>query len=229
MRDPLTLFFGAAFPLILLLLLSAIQANIPVSMFEIDVLAPGICVFGQSFLALFTALMIAKDRSSALMQRLMASPMRAWEFLAGYILPMIPVAVIQSLFCLICGWILGMDPTGIPLTMLVLLPSALLFIAIGLICGIMLTDKQVGGICGALLTNLTAWFSGIWFDVSLVGGAFEKIANALPFIHAVRAVQSAAARDIHAMLAHTAPVAGYSIILLLTGIILFRKTVRTAG
>ena len=59
LRDPLTLFFGAAFPLILLLLLSAIQANIPVSMFEINTLAPGICVFGQSFLSLFTALMIS--------------------------------------------------------------------------------------------------------------------------------------------------------------------------
>ena len=226
MRDPLTLFFGAAFPLILLLLLSAIQANIPVSMFEIDVLAPGICVFGQSFLALFTALMIAKDRSSALMQRLMASPMRAWEFLAGYILPMIPVAVIQSLFCLICGWILGMDPTGIPLTMLVLLPSALLFIAIGLICGIMLTDKQVGGICGALLTNLTAWLSGIWFDVSLVGGVFEKIANALPFIHAVRAAQAVCTGNGEAVLPHLAVVAFYAAALLAIGAAAFRKACR---
>ena len=35
-RDPLTLGFGLGFPLVLLLLLSAIQANIPVSLFEID-------------------------------------------------------------------------------------------------------------------------------------------------------------------------------------------------
>ena len=47
-RDPLTLFFGAVFPLVLLLLLWAIQSNVPVQMFEINSLAPGIAVFGQS-------------------------------------------------------------------------------------------------------------------------------------------------------------------------------------
>ena len=36
MRDGVTLFFGAIFPVILLLLLTAIQANIPVSLFEIE-------------------------------------------------------------------------------------------------------------------------------------------------------------------------------------------------
>ena len=55
LRDPLNLCFGLGFPLVLLLLLSAIQANIPVSMFEIDTLTPGITVFGLSFITLFCA------------------------------------------------------------------------------------------------------------------------------------------------------------------------------
>ena len=50
LRDPLNLGFGIGFPVILLLLLSAIQANIPVSLFEIQKLSPGIAVFGLSFL-----------------------------------------------------------------------------------------------------------------------------------------------------------------------------------
>ena len=60
-RDPLTLFFGLAFPLVLLLMMTLIQANIPVQLFEIKRLAPGVAVFGQSFLSLFSALLISRD------------------------------------------------------------------------------------------------------------------------------------------------------------------------
>ena len=35
LRDPINLGFGLGFPLVLLLLLSSLQANIPVSLFEI--------------------------------------------------------------------------------------------------------------------------------------------------------------------------------------------------
>ena len=70
LRDPLNLAFMFGFPLVLLGLLSAIQANIPVALFEISHLAPGITVFGLSFTTLFSATLIAKDRGSALLQRL---------------------------------------------------------------------------------------------------------------------------------------------------------------
>ncbi|MBR5252392.1 MAG: ABC transporter permease, partial [Clostridia bacterium] len=70
LRDPLNLFFGLGFPLVLILLLSAIQANIPVSLFEIAHLTPGITVFGLSFMTLFSAVIISKDRSSSFLERL---------------------------------------------------------------------------------------------------------------------------------------------------------------
>lgn len=190
-RDPLTLFFGICFPLILLLLLHAIQVNIPVSMFEINALAPGIAVFGQSFLALFSGMLIAKDRTSSFLHRLFISPMRRWEFIAGYTLPLLPMAIIQALICLLAGAAMGMNLKYLPAALIALLPSAILFISLGLLSGSLLNDKQVGGFCGALLTNLSAWFSGIWFDVSLGGDIFAGIANILPFSHAVKAAQSA--------------------------------------
>ena len=59
LRDPLNLAFGLGFPLILIFLLSAIQANIPVPLFEIGHLTPGITVFGLSFMTLFSASVIA--------------------------------------------------------------------------------------------------------------------------------------------------------------------------
>ena len=62
LRDPVNLGFGLGFPVVLLLLLTAIQANIPVELFNLDKLTPGIAAFGLSFMALFTAVLVAKDR-----------------------------------------------------------------------------------------------------------------------------------------------------------------------
>lgn len=200
LRDPLNLAFGLGFPIILILLLSAIQANVPVSLFEIASLTPGITVFGLSFMTLFSATLIAKDRESALLQRLYTTPLTAADFIFGYTLPILPIAVAQSIICYIAAIILGLEVSiTIFYAVLFILPVSLFFIALGLLCGSIFNVKQVGGICGALLTNLTAWLSGVWFDLALVGGTFKKVANVLPFVHAVeleRAVLSGHYEDI---------------------------------
>lgn len=185
-RDPINLFFGLAFPSILIFLLKIIGENAPVTMFKIEELVPGMTIFGLSFMTLFASLLISKDRESAFLQRLYTTPLRPIDFILGYALPLVPMAVIQSLVCYIIGIFLGLDNNiNIIYSLLAIIPCSLFFIFLGLICGSIFTSKQVGGICGALLTNLTAWFSGIWFDVNLVGKSFGKIANILPYSHAV--------------------------------------------
>lgn len=226
-RDPLTVAFGLGFPLVVLLLLTAIQANVPVALFELDKLTPGICVFGLSFVSLFSAMLISKDRETSLQRRLFTTPLTAADFLLGYSLPMLPISVLQSVICYVAALILGLKPTvGILWALLFLLPTALLYIAIGLLCGSLLTDKQVGGICGALLTNLTAWLSGVWFDVSLMGKVFKKIADALPFIHAVELERAALAGDISAAVHELPIVLGYAVILSAVGIAVFTKKMK---
>ncbi len=226
-RDPLTVAFGLGFPLVVLLLLTAIQANVPVALFELDKLTPGICVFGLSFVSLFSAMLISKDRETSLQRRLFTTPLTAADFLLGYSLPMLPISVLQSVICYVAALILGLKPTvGILWALLFLLPAALLYIAIGLLCGSLLTDKQVGGICGALLTNLTAWLSGVWFDVSLMGKVFKKIADALPFIHAVELERAALAGDISAAVHELPIVLGYAVILSAVGIAVFTKKMK---
>lgn len=226
-RDPLTVAFGLGFPLVVLLLLTAIQANVPVALFELDKLTPGICVFGLSFVSLFSAMLISKDRETSLQRRLFTTPLTAADFLLGYSLPMLPISVLQSVICYIAALILGLKPTvGILWALLFLLPAALLYIAIGLLCGSLLTDKQVGGICGALLTNLNAWLSGVWFDVSLMGKVFKKIADALPFIHAVELERAALAGDISAAVHELPIVLGYAVILSAVGIAVFTKKMK---
>lgn len=185
-RDPLTVAFGLGFPVVLLLLLSAIQANVPVSLFELKSLTPGITVFGLAFITLFSATLIAKDRESAFLQRLYTTPLTAPEFILGYALPILPIVLLQGVICYLVAAVLGLKITlQAVLAVLLLLPSAVFFIALGLLCGSIFSVKQVGGICGALLTNLTAWLSGVWFDLNLVGGAFKRVAEVLPFVHAV--------------------------------------------
>ena len=101
-----------------------------------------------------------------------------------------------------------------------------MYIGIGLLCGSVLNDKQVGGICGALLTNLSAWLSGIWFDLDLVGGAFKKIAYALPFVHAVEMERAIIAGNFSDILPHLLWVLGYALVILVVAVILFLKQMK---
>ena len=192
LRDPINLFFGLGFPLVLIFLLSTIQKNIPVSLFEVHKLTPGITVFGLSFMSLFASVIVSKDRESSLLSRLYTTPLRSMDFILGYMLPLIPISILQSLICYIAS-----IPFGLKLSLGVVwalggnILVSLFFISLGVLCGSVMTSKQVGGICGALLTNLSAWLSGIWFDISLLGKAFGGVARALPFYHAVEACRAA--------------------------------------
>ena len=223
LRDPLTLAFSLGFPVGVLLLLWAIEQNVPVSLFELQNLAPGIAVFGLSFLTLFSATLIAKDRESALLQRLYATPLTAVDCILGYALPMLPLAVGQSAVCYGAAAVLGLPVTdAVALAILWIVPISLLYVGLGLLCGSVFTVKQVGGVCGALLTNVSAWLSGTWFDLNLVGGAFKKVADALPFVHAVELERAALNGGGEAFL-HLAWVAAYGVLTLALAVLLFLR------
>ncbi len=226
-RDPLNLSFLFGFPVVLLLLLSAIQANIPVSLFEVEKLSPGIAVFGLAFMTLFSATLISKDRNSSFMHRLYTTPMTSADFILGYTLPMIPIAMTEGVVCYIFAVILGIEiSVNILLSILFIIPIALLYIGIGLLCGSVLNDKQVGGICGALLTNLSAWLSGIWFDLELVGGAFKKVAYMLPFVHAVEMERAVVSGDFADALPHLWWVLGYAVAVIVIAVLLFLRQMK---
>ena len=156
--------------------------------------------------------------------------MTAVNFILGYTLPILPIALLQSLCCYFLGIVLGMDVSvNILYGILLILPAALFFVGLGLLFGSLLNQKQVGGICGALLTNLTAWLSGIWFDLELVGGAFEEIANLLPFAHAVKLEQAVIAGDFSQILPHLFWVLGYAAAAVLLAVLCFLRQMRKGG
>lgn len=226
-RDPLSLAFGIGFPVILLLLLSAINRNIPVDLFNIELLTPGIAVFGLSFMSLFSAQLISKDRSSSLLSRLFTTPMTAKDYIVGYSLPLIPMAFIQGVVCYAVAMFLGLDFSfSIIVSLLMLIPASFIFIGIGLFSGTVFSEKAATAICGALLTNLTAWLSGTWFDLNLVGGLFKTIAYYLPFVHAVDIGKAAASGQYGDMFPHIWWVLGYGIAIFTIAVVVFKKRMK---
>ncbi len=227
LRDPINLAFGLGFPLVLLMLLSAIQANIPANLFEINTLTPGITVFGLSFMTLFSATLIAKDRESALLQRLYTTPITCFDFIIGYMLPILPIAIGQTIICYLFAIPLGLEiRINIIYAIIGIIPMAIFNIALGLLCGSLFGVKQVGGICGALLTNLSAWFSGVWFDLNVVGITFKKIANVLPFVHAAELEKALINGNFESVASHILPVILYSIVITVAAVSCFLRQMK---
>lgn len=149
------------------------------------------------------------------------------DFILGYILPIIPIALAQSIICFLIAVLLGLPVTvNILFAVSMMLPVSLFYISLGLLCGSIFNVKQVGGICGALLTNLSAWLSGIWFDLELVGGVFKKIANLLPFIHAVELERAMMSGNFSEALPHLYPVLAYAFITTIGAILLFLRQMK---
>jgi ABC-2 type transport system permease protein len=231
LRDPINLFFGLGFPIALLLLSSVINSAIPAeanyTMFSIENTAPGIATFCTTFFALFSGMLLAKDRTSSFLTRLFASPMTAWDFISGYTLPLIIMAVMQGCITFLVSTLFGFTlSVNTLLVGSILLPVSILFIGLGLLCGSFLNDKAVGGICGALLTNIAGWLSGIWISLDLIGGVFKKTAEALPFYHSVEAAKEAINGNFTEIMPHLLVVSGYAAVSYVLAVFAFHHKMR---
>ena len=227
LREPINIVFGIGFPVVLLALLSAMQSNIPVELFAIESLAPGVTVFGLAFITLFSATLVSKDRESSFLQRLYTTPLRPCEFILGYMLPLIPISLGQSAVCYIAAMVLGLPfSVNILVALVGMIPIILLYVSLGLLVGSLVGVKTAGGLCGGLFTNLSAWISGVWFDLSLIGGAFEKVAHLLPFVHAVELQRAVISGSIEGLATHFAVVTVYAIILTVCAVFVFLRQMK---
>ncbi|MDD3932189.1 MAG: ABC transporter permease [Clostridiaceae bacterium] len=228
LRDPINLFFGIGFPLVLLILFSIINKAIPDeagnTMFSIEKTTPGIASFGTAFFALFSGMLLAKDKTTSFLMRLFSSPMTVLDFLIGYTLPLLLMALIQGITTFLAGSLLGL-PLSVNslLSVLFMLPITIFFVGLGLLCGSLLNEKAVSGICGALLTNIAGWFSGVWIPLDLIGGIFKKAAEALPFFHSVETLKEVISGEMTGILPHIAIVLGYAVIFYGLAALAFRR------
>ncbi|MBR6045342.1 MAG: ABC transporter permease [Ruminococcus sp.] len=203
-RDPLGYIFCIGLPLIMLVIMTVIDSSIPKengpTVFHIENLAPGVAVFGQTFVMLFTSITVATDRSGAFLMRLYATPMTAADLTAGYILPMLTVALVQNFITLAAGFIISLivgsalNVGGMLLCLLTLMPSALMFIGFGLIFGVLLSEKSAPGV-SSLIISLGSFLGGIWYDPDSTGGVMLTICKCLPFYYCTKSSRAALASD----------------------------------
>lgn len=194
MRDPLSYIFCLGFPLVMLVIMSIIDKSIPakagMQVFRIRNLAPGITYFGLTFVMLFTSIQVSKDRTTALLLRLYASPMKPVEYILGYTMPVVVLAVVQMVICFGVSFVIGVctgDTLSVPeimLSMAALLPSVVLFVGFGILFGTLVNEKAAPGLC-SILISATGMIGGIWMDIDGLGGAIKTVARALPFYHGV--------------------------------------------
>lgn len=228
LRDPVNLFFSLGFPLVLLVLLSIINAAIPPeaknTMFQIQNLAPGLAMFGSVFMALFAGMLLSKDRTSSFLMRLFTSPMTAADFILGYTLPMFVMTIVQAAITLLAAGAFGLDiHINILFAISMTAVTSLFFVGTGLLFGSLLNEKAVGGVCGALLTNIAGWLSGVFIPIDLIGGAFKTITHMLPFYHSTEAIRISLGGNFSRMLPHLIVVIGYTIVIFTLAIITFNR------
>lgn len=228
LRDPINLSFSIGFPVVLLVLLSIINSAMPLeaknTMFEVNNLAPGLAMFGSVFMALFAGMLLSKDRTSSFLMRLFTSPMTATDFILGYTLPMIILTFLQATITLLLAAAFGLKITIYILFAIIMTAlTSLLFIGTGLFFGSILSDKAVSGVCGALLTNIAGWLSGVFIPVDIVGGAFKTITHILPFYHSVEAIKISLSGNFNNLLPHLLVVLIYTVVIFIFAIIAFDR------
>lgn len=228
LRDPINLFFSIGFPLVLLVLLSIINSSIPPeaknTMFQIKNLAPGLAMFGSVFMALFAGMLLSKDRTSSFLMRLFTSPMTAADFILGYTLPMVVMTIVQAAITLLAGGAFGLDINiNIIFAIIMTALTSLFFVGTGLFFGSLLNDKAVGGVCGALLTNIAGWLSGVFIPIDLIGGAFKAITHILPFYNSAEAIRISLSGNFSYILPHLIVVTVYTIVIFTLAVIAFNR------
>lgn len=228
LRDPLSLIFGIGFPVVLMTAFRFLSKSIEgmPDNFSAAALTPGMVVFGLSFLSIFLGILISGDRETAFLSRLFASPLTVFDFVFGYSLPCVGVALIQSAVSFAFSFLLGFSPSAkLFLCIPVIAVDSLLYISFGVLSGSVFSQKALGAF-NTIIVNLSAWLSGTWFDLSLVKGGFKKVCEILPFWHAVEAVKNTLAGDAKAAFVNLAVVLAYSAVIFAIAGILFKKQMK---
>jgi ABC-2 type transport system permease protein len=222
LRDPLSLVFCVGVPLVMMIIFSFMQRNMPIEVYTIKNLAPGLAVFSFAFISLFSGMLIAKDRTSSFLTRLFTSPMTSTNFIVGYSLPLLPLAFLQTVVCFVTALFFGLPLSfNLIISILLLIPAAMMFIGFGLLLGCIFNDKQVGGIA-SILIMLVSFMGGMWFDLNLMGGAYKTVANLLPFSHAVEVAKAPLAGNYDGLLIHLLWTIVYAVLVFVLAIFTFK-------
>lgn len=228
-RDPMSILMGLGFPVLLIVALSLMKQSIGsmADIFEVKNFAPSMTVFGLAFLGMFVGTLMSTDRNSSFLARLFATPLKSIDYILGYSIPVIPLAVLQAVCCFAVALIFGLEfNLEVLVAILTLLPVAILFISFGLFMGSVFTSNNSVNGFGTILVNGAVFLSGAVFPLEEIGGTFKKVCDLLPFSHAVNAVRYAISGNYSGILPQLAWVLGYALFLFIPAIIIFKKRMK---
>lgn len=227
MSDPLSLIFTIGLPSFLLVFMVMLNKNLDVNdAFKVENFVPSTIIFSFAFITMFSGMLIAKDRSTAFLMRMFISPLKAFEYILGYIIPLLIMALIQIIILYTIGFMIGLSFTiNVLISIPFLLLIALLFIGIGLLLGSLLKDQQVGPV-SSILIQIVAFLSGMWFSLDLVGGLFKQIGYVLPFAHGVDMIRLILQGHYIEMLYALLIVSLYTLVSIILSIIFFKKNMK---
>ncbi len=229
LRDPLSLIFMIGLPLVMEILFYFLFHKMT-DQFAMKYLAPGIVVFAQAFLCLFTGSLIATDRGTSFLTRLYVSKAKSHEFIFGYALSVLPWVLIQTVLFFLIGGII--DPSifgvGMLLTIPVSLITSLFFITMGILFGSLSSDKAVGGLA-SIIVSCQSVLSGMWFPTEGMGKGFMTVMKVLPFRPAALLVQNTLNGVNNAFNDFVAPlliVLGYTFVAFIAAILVYKSKMK---
>ncbi len=189
-RDPLSLIFTLALPLFMEILFYLIFHDLT-EQFQMKYLAPGIVVFSQAFLTLFTGLLLSTDKNTSFLTRLYVSKAKSYEFIFAYALSVLPITLVQSLLFFLVGGIFDTSLFGLGMMLAIILSvvTSLFFIGMGILFGSICNEKSIGGVSSIVIVGQSV-LSGMWFPVDGLNEGMITFMNVLPFRNATMLIQN---------------------------------------
>jgi len=227
LNDPINLAFTIGLPVFLIIFMVIFNKSLQINeSFNVENFVPSTIIFSFTFLTMFAGMLIAKDRTSEFLSRMYVSPLKAHNYILGYVFPMLVIAFAQILILYSIGFALGLKFTinilaSIPFLLLI----SLIFIGLGLVFGSLLRDSVVGGV-SSIIIQVVAFTSGMWFSLELIGGAFKVISYILPFSHSVDLVKNIVSGNYDNTLVSFLVVAAYTLIMVILSIVIFKKKMK---
>ena len=178
-RDRTQMAFLLGMPLAFILVFGLVWGDV------VSYLAPGVIVFGLLILMPASATIMARDKETGMMPRLLTTPTKPWDFILGYSLPFIPILVIQIAIFIGIGYALGLRIEGnFALALLILFLMGISGIGMGIILGSFVKQEGHASIAWILIVPL-AIISGALAKIEAMPAYLTAIAKAFPAIYAV--------------------------------------------
>lgn len=192
LRDPVVYVFCVCMPILMIFLFAIINhyTNVTTQIFEMESLIPGIIVFSFSFITLTFSLTISKDMKSAVLRRIYIAPIKTRHILICYLVVGIVGSFIQEILAILTGFIVSLilkttyfNIISAFMLILVNIPISLIFIFLGIILGMLLSDTAAPGV-SSILISASGILGGAWMPIESMGG-FMIASSFLPFYPAV--------------------------------------------